>query len=273
MKYTNARKAFMKKRKTAVITLSFDDGRIDTYYVAKELLEKKNIPATINIATGYVEGDARIGKDAPVAMTKENVIEIHNTGLFEIAAHGDLHKNDFEDISTGREKLLSWLGKEGTIGFASPGSVMTVDFINENSATLTEIGLSYARTSHTHQRKRFAKIKTLFRKAARVTGSSILYRLAYNDLTVVDGFAVTSIPVFSFSTVKQLKSIVRLAIKRGALLTLMFHSVCKNGEPGYNNIYSYDWDEFNKLINYLVEMRECGKLKILTTEQALNIRK
>ena len=263
----------MKKNKTAIITLSFDDGRIDTYTVSKEMLEKKNIPATINIATSYVDGDARIGKDAPVAMTKENVIELHNTGLFEIAAHGDLHKNDFEDISAGREKLLSWLGKDGTIGFASPGSVMTVDFINDNKAKFKEIGFSYARTSHTHQKKRFAKIKVMFRKAARITGSVFLYRLAYNDLTVVDDFAVTSIPVFSFSTVKQLKSIVRLAIKRGALLTLMFHSVCKPGDPGYNNIYSYDWDEFNKLINYLSDMRERGKLQILTTEEALNVRK
>ena len=262
----------MKKRETAVITLSFDDGRIDTYYVAKELLEKKNIPATINIATGYVEGKTSAGTDIS-AMTKENVIEIHNTGLFEIAAHGDLHKNDFEDISAGREKLLSWLGKDGTIGFASPASVMTVSFINGNKEQLKEIGFSYARTSHTHQKKRFAKIKVMFRKAARITGSAFLYRLAYNDLTVVDDFAVTSIPVFSFSTVKQLKSIVRLAIRRGALLTLMFHSVCKPGDPGYNNIYSYDWDEFNKLINYLSDMRERGKLQILTTEEALNVRK
>ena len=262
----------MSKHKTAIITLSFDDGRIDTYTVAKEILEKRNIPATINIATGYIEGNVAIGTNIP-PMTKENVIELSSTELFEIAAHGDLHKNDFDDIASGREKLLSWLGKSGNIGFASPGSMMSVDYIHENSDKLKEIGFSYARTSHTHQKKRFKKIKILFRKAARITGSKILYRIAYNDLPVVDGFAVTSIPIFSFTRFEQLKSIIRLTVRRGALLTLMFHSVCKPGENGYENIYSYDWDEFSRLVSYLAKMRDTGKLQIMTTEKALEMRK
>ena len=262
----------MIERKTAIITLSFDDGRIDTYTVAKELLEVKNIPATINIATGYIKGEATIGADNP-PMTEENVIELYNCGLFEIAAHGDMHKNDFDDISSGRKRLLSWLGRDGEIGFASPASVMTVAFINEHKEEMRKIGFAYARTSHTHQKKRFTKIKILLRKAARVTKSPLLYRLAYNDLTVVDDFAVTSIPVFSFTTFKQLRGIIRLAIRRGALLTLMFHSVCKPGDPGCENIYTYDWNEFEKVINYLECKRKQGKIEILTTEQALKARK
>ena len=262
----------MKKRKTAIITLSFDDGRIDTYTVAKELLEKKSIPATINIATGYIEGNTRAGTDIS-PMTRENVVDLHHCGIFEIAAHGDMHKNDFEDITSGKEKLLSWIGKEEPIGFASPSSAMTVKYINTNKAALVQIGFSYARTSHTHQRKRFAKIKILLRKAARITGSTLLYRLAYNDLTVIDDFAVTSIPVFSFTTFKQLKSLIGVAIKRGALLTLMFHSVCKAGEIGYENIYSYDWDEFTRLVDYLDAMRKESKIDILTTQQVVDLRK
>ena len=262
----------MSKHKTAIITLSFDDGRVDTYTVAKEILEKNNIPATINIATGYIEGNVAIGTDNP-PMTKENVIELSSNELFEIAAHGDMHKNDFDDIASGREKLLSWIGKEGEIGFASPGSMMTVDYINENKDELKKIGLSYARTSHTHQKKRFKKLKILLRRASRVTKSTLLYRLAYIDLTVVDGFAITSIPVFSFTTFKQLRSIIRLAVRRGSLLTLMFHSVCKPGESGYENIYSYDWNEFSKLVSYLSKMRDVGKLQLMTTEKALKTRK
>ena len=262
----------MSKHKTAIVTLSFDDGRVDTYTVAKEILEKNNIPATINIATGYIEGNVAIGTNNP-PMTKENVMELASNDLFEIAAHGDMHKNDFDDIAVGREKLLSWLGKEGNIGFASPSSVMTVDYINEHKEELKKIGFSYARTSHTHQKKRFRKIKILFRKAARVTGLRILYRIAYSDLTVVDDFAVTSIPIFSFTRFEQLQSVIRLAVRRGTLLTLMFHSVCKPGESGYENIYSYDWNEFSKLVSYLSKMRDVGKLQLMTTEKALKTRK
>ena len=255
----------MKERQTAIISLSFDDGRADTYKVAKELLFDNNIPATINIATGYIEGKVNAGTNIP-PMTKEQVIELYNSGLFEIAAHGDMHKNDLEDIAAGREKLLSWTGRNGKIGFASPASVMTVDFINENRGKLQEIGFSYARTSHTHQKKHFAKAKKLLRKAARVTRSRLLYRMACCDLSVVDGFAVTSIPVFKFNSFEQIRSIIRLAIRRGAFLTLMFHSVLHPGDIGSESIYSYDWDEFVKLLNYLCDMRDKSKIDIMTTQ-------
>lgn len=260
----------MKERRTAIISLSFDDGRADTYKVAKELLFDNNIPATINIATGYIEGKVNAGTNIP-PMTKEQVIELYNSGLFEIAAHGDMHKNNFEDIVAGREKLLSWTGRNGKIGFASPGSVMTVDFINEKRKRFEAAGFSYARTSHIHQKKRFKKIKMLLRKAARVTGSRILYKMAYCDLSVVDGFAVTSVPVFKFNSFEQIRSIIRLAIRRGAFLTLMFHSVCRPGDIDSENIYSYDWHEFSKLVDYLSDMKSKGKIKILTTQEVVDL--
>lgn len=46
--------------KKAIVTLSFDDGRIDNYRVAKEILLPNNIPATINIATAYIDGSLKI---------------------------------------------------------------------------------------------------------------------------------------------------------------------------------------------------------------------
>ena len=260
----------MTNQKKAIITLSFDDGRIDTYRIAKELLETNNIPATINIATGYIEGKAGIGTNNP-PMSKENVIELHKTGLFEIAAHGDLHKNSFEDIYNGKIKLSEWLDIDGKLGFASPGSEMTVDYINQNQEKLKEIGLLYARTSHIHHKKRFQKIKVLMRKAARVTGSRLLYRMAYSDLSVKDGFAITSIPIFKFTSFEQIKCIIRLAIRRKAFLTLMFHSVCRPDEVGAENIYSYDYDNFVKLIDYLVNLKQIGKIDILTTKKFLEL--
>lgn len=42
------------KVKKGVVTLSFDDGRLDNYAVIKKLLLPNKVPATINIATGYI---------------------------------------------------------------------------------------------------------------------------------------------------------------------------------------------------------------------------
>lgn len=47
-------------RKEAIVTFSFDDGRIDNYKVVKEILLPNNIPATINIATGYIDGSLKM---------------------------------------------------------------------------------------------------------------------------------------------------------------------------------------------------------------------
>lgn len=43
----------------AVVTLSFDDGRIDNYCIVKEVTNPLNIPVTINIATGYITGELK----------------------------------------------------------------------------------------------------------------------------------------------------------------------------------------------------------------------
>ena len=41
----------------ALISFSFDDGRIDNYEILYPLLKQYNLPATLNITTGFVKGD------------------------------------------------------------------------------------------------------------------------------------------------------------------------------------------------------------------------
>ena len=43
----------------ALIGLSFDDARADTFLYGYPILKKYNLPATFNITTGFVKGECR----------------------------------------------------------------------------------------------------------------------------------------------------------------------------------------------------------------------
>ena len=46
------------------------------------------------------------------AMTVDNVKELSDNQLFEIALHGNNHLNTIEDIVEGRRKIIEWLNKK-----------------------------------------------------------------------------------------------------------------------------------------------------------------
>ena len=71
------------------LSLSFDDGRRDSFEVGYPILKKYGIPATFNITTGYVLGNRMedIGTKEP-PMTVEMVRELYRDPSIEIAGHG-----------------------------------------------------------------------------------------------------------------------------------------------------------------------------------------
>ena len=87
----------MKKEKGSVC-LSFDDGRGDNRYIAEKILLPMNIPATFNITTGYVDGSCGPADRPSIKkpMTIDDVRWIAEHNIFEIAMHGDEHKNTLE---------------------------------------------------------------------------------------------------------------------------------------------------------------------------------
>ncbi len=166
------------KVKKGVVTLSFDDGRLDNYAVIKKLLLPNKVPATINIATGYISRELdKIGGRgySPEPITVDQLQEIANSGLIECASHGHLHKNDWEDISTGRKILLEWLklNPNTKIGFASPGSGMSPDYIQKNIDELKNLGFCYIRTGFNLSTHKI--IRNLCRKVARITHIPFLF--------------------------------------------------------------------------------------------------
>ena len=91
------------------VTLSFDDGRLDTYTNAYRIMKKYNLYGTIHVITGYVDGSfTRQLSGSDNALTIENLIEMENTG-WEISSHGDQHITEKKDFLQSIEKLKKWV--------------------------------------------------------------------------------------------------------------------------------------------------------------------
>ena len=83
----------------SIISLSFDDGRLDNYTLMYPIIKKYNIPVTINIATGYIEGVINPSDfDFPEPMSVSMLSQLFHDSNVEIAGHGYMHINEKEDI-------------------------------------------------------------------------------------------------------------------------------------------------------------------------------
>lgn len=256
--------------KKGIVTLSFDDGRKDNYFIFKDLLEKYKIPATVNIATGYIEGKVQAGKNP--AMLKEEVIELYNNPLFEVAGHGDMHGNDIDDIREGKKKLVQWfqLPEKSKLGFASPGSEMSIDYIDSNYETFERMGFEYIRTGLRVSSYRILRIAA--RRFARVIHSAYAFRFAYNDTfqDSVKGLAVVSIPVLHDTTFRQVKGVIDQAIKQKKWIVLMFHSIEQKNGLYYSDVWTWDYEAFERLLKYISKKRNEQEIEISTTHDAYN---
>ncbi|MBQ7974374.1 MAG: hypothetical protein IJ300_01625, partial [Clostridia bacterium] len=216
--------------KKAVIIFSIDDGRADLYRLAKEILIPQNMPATFNITTdsGFSVKTSSI--------TREELADISKCDLFEIANHSDMHTNKFDDIYKGFLTLCDWLGfdKTSPIGFASPNSEMSLEYIEDNIEKLNKVGVKYVRTSR----------EDYFNKDT-------------------NSIALTSYPVKFDTTLKALKEKADIAVENGYCLIYLFHSVCKSEDKNYGETWSYDFDKFLDLVMYIKELQNQGKADIM----------
>ncbi len=249
--------------KTAArVILSFDDGRKDQAELAGYLKEQ-GVPAVFNITTGYIEGRCPHIASIP-PMSAEDVRWIGGQPLFEVASHGDLHRNTVRDITEGRKKLFQMLRTEpGSIGFASPESGMSPAFAERHREQLKKLGFSYVRTGSSVRTWR--PVRIFLRKFGRVVHWPILYRIAYGEslADTSEKFCFTSVPVMADTTLKEVKTIVELAARRGKVCVLMFHSISGDGSA---DLWTWDRGRFEELVQYLKDRQAEGELAVTTME-------
>jgi len=237
------------------LAFSFDDGRLDNYRIGMDFKNRFNYRATFNISTAYVDGTIA-PRNSPCAndsLTIKQVIELHKLG-HEIAGHGNQHLNSIEDIQCGISKLKKWIPGFGEkIGFASPRSDLAFDEIVKIKSKLDKIGVIYVRTGLRSTRQIGRIKRKILRGLGDTLDSRIFYNMAYIDSLVerTNNYVIYSIPVMKKTSLKQICGVLEEAIALGKDCVLMFHSILKEGEKYYNDTWSWDYDSFLKLCDFI----------------------
>ena len=164
-----------------VLSLRFDDARKDTYHVFMDILKKMKIPAVVYVPTGLVEINFSDYKEVGYngLMTRQELDDLNRELLFEIACHGYMHKNDFDDIKKGKDVLLAWYPNIKNVGFTSPHSNITKSYVDANKAVYKELGFSYVMGGRNFDNWRLLKRAVSW--VARKTKSSKVFGLCYDS--------------------------------------------------------------------------------------------
>ena len=254
----------MSKFEKGTVIISVDDGRKDAYRLYKEILLKYNLPATFNIVTAWIDLS---NNPESKSLTLNELKEMSQSDLVEIAAHSHTHKNTDEDILKSRELLCEWLQLEGKIGFASPGSAMTREYIIENEQKFSDMGFLYMRSGRTTVEPS-KKHKIAYQNAVENGAVGEVPQNTKQLTFEYDSMFVNTAAVLNYNSVQELKQITEAAIREKACIVLIFHGINKKGEVDPDYLWSFDYDMFEEYAKYLSDLKNQGKVEVITNEQA-----
>ncbi len=248
------------------LAISFDDGRLDNKMVIEDILLPGDIPSTIFVTTGYVDGSCPYEKLPTIvpALSIADVIQLSKEKLVEVGLHGDQHLNEDWDIEAGRKKLLEWSGypDDHRFGLASPNSRFPIDHFLDSKGGFYSEYVAYLALGL--RLDSFVFGRTMARKAGRVFHSPLFYRMAYRD-TCMSGCPdrlIYRVPVLADTKPEQIKGLVDDIVNRKEALVLMFHSI--GGEA--NDPWTWDTGKFRKLCAYLLWLKSEEKIELLTVQ-------
>lgn len=258
-------------RQKAMVSLSFDDARGDNLKAFEEILFPRNIPVTLNVTTGYVDGSCH-ADSIPCSkppMGREDILYLAENPLVEIALHGDKHLNTPEDILLGKAKTIDWLGLTGhpLLGFASPKSKLTPRTWEGSEYGAVRSEVLYLRT--TYRITNFKAVRTLSRKIGRIFHIPALFVIAYRNTEMAfrDKKIIYSVSVLKDTTVEQVCALVNDCIRRSNAVTLNFHSIIDNCTE--EDAWSWETQKLERLCSFLQEKQNQGSLHLCTTKELL----
>lgn len=254
------------------ICLSFDDGRKDTYTCVLPIIQKYGLKAIVNVTTKFVlnieiqNAEEFNFKSSNLGMSVEDLLEWEKSGN-EIACHGSKHFNSIEDILKNIEELRKMNISVNNIGFASPNSILTEDFLYKSGIiNLYKNGvLSYLRSGIKVRRE--GVIYIVLSLLEKITHSKVLFWLLqkraimqYKKLPLL----LKSSPIKSYTTVKQVEYLIE-KMEDDDCLIFMFHSILDKENKGYGKDHWYwDIEKFEKFCEYLSKNK---KISVLTTKE------
>lgn len=263
-------------RKKIYISLSFDDGREDTYTRAFEIMKKYGLVGTINIVTGFIDKTWKPSKGfatvkSPLSM--DELYELKNYG-FEISAHGDQHITDKKDLAVCMNKIEKWgLIENNIVGFSVPNSSLFFDDIKKFIKNLMPCKVGYIRYG------RHNKSYTFLSKCSYVLynccKSQALYNY-FNRYNCINTYNIKpeelnilpSVVIRNNDDPKMLISYIE-ASNDGDWIIFMLHSILKKHDNFYgNDPWFWDYEKFNYFCN---ELKKLEMLKLVKVDTILNI--
>ena len=251
--------------KKGAITFSFDDGRKDTYHVMKDILRPLGLSGVVYIPSGYIESNynnpLEVGYNG--LMSKEELDELVQDNYFEIGSHGFMHRNDFEDVEKGIQKLKAWYPDISKYGLASPHSEINRSLVKKNLGIYKELGFSYVRGGRNFEK--MTMIKRAISFIARITKSPFAFRICYmNSVNFEHTYYLNAIPIHKLTTLEQVEAIIDYCVKKKSWAILEFHGIDKKDSEEYKEDFCWLEEDFVKLCHYVKMLEEKDLIQVKT---------
>lgn len=248
------------------IVLTFDDGRGDNYRIANDILLKRGLKATFFITTNYANGTIDKSKlpCRNVSLSIEQIRDMSSKQDFEVAGHGANHLNTLQDWNEGIDVLKKWIGDEYFIqgtGVASPNCNISVEHIEGDRKALNKLGIRYVRIGLPNKNNFLSKVLC---KLSLITKSKVIFYFSSKAAlkTISGAFVVYSVPILNMHSIDQVKFLVDKCQSSGNDCVFMFHSILKPDEEYYSDMWSWDFNKFEELCDYLSKLEKEGKIKV-----------
>ncbi len=253
----------------AIVSLSFDDGREDTYQVAFKIMKKYGLTGTLHVTTGFVDKTwneerwSRINRPVTVGQ----LMEMKDYG-FEISSHGDKHLVERNDLLESIDKLRKWNLIDKKAGFSAPDSQIPIDGDNrEFIEFLQHNGISYMRGGRSQKCYSMKnKITFLF---YCMTKLQFFYNkfnhFNYNPLlddARFDQYNLISVVIRNEDDPKKIINFIKNNLQKNIWIILMLHSI-RDENTASSDTWSWDLKKFEYL---------CARLKMLFDNKKLLIK-